>query len=289
MAVTLPKHHILLSGSLIKVSSQCGRRFTILRVPSPDPAFLRLPTEIIDLICEMATVKSRLQLLRTCRRTHAIVARIIYRDVHVAGPSARLFFSTISAPTATSLVYSYHVKSLTFETVHSEDATITFPLLTEALIRLRYVRKLTLSISPSESEFLLCMMMRRDIVRKMESPFAMMPLMSSDNSPFSILTLPALRHIRVEKDIKLLAIAKYRRIHELTILPVLNYDGLASVVDELGNSWTTSSIEALTIRLDKDIDLASVLWALSDVFVGIKRLGLEIPEANAMVRHLFSI
>lgn len=234
----------------------------------------------------MATRENLVALMRTSNRTHVIAARILYRNVDVSGRSARLFFATISTPTPTSLLYAHFVRTLRFGSTVFEDVTLTFPMLCEALLRVRDLRSLVFNITSTPSEFLARLMERRGIIRRTSTPFASLDLSTIKNpssTPFSLHTLPTLHALCVEKDLDLLAIANFRRITDATILPVLSYDGLIKVVKLLDTPQTVGSLRTLIIRLDHHVDLWWTLCLLSETFTQVTTLSVEYRGASAMV------
>lgn len=247
------------------------------------PPILTLPTEILDMTFRLMAPEYLIQLLPICRRIHDIAARLVYRVVRLSSRSARRFFVMISTPTRTSGLYASYVVSLTFESNFMGDVALTFPMMSEALLCLRNIRKLTLRIPSSDFELFMCVMTRRGIIRRRESPVSILPLMETQHPPFSICALPMLQYLRVDRDIRLLAIARYRRIEEVVVMPVLGYDALAVVLENLGSRMTMSSLQAITLRLDRSVDLLHTFWTISDMFKGITKLGIECHHANAMV------
>ena len=243
-----------------------------------------LPNELLHWIVLLVSRGDRLSLLRTCWRTLHITIHIIYNHVVIANDTARLFCGALASGTRTSGIYANQVRSLVFHSKTEADIALIFPMFTDALLRLPNLRTLSLNVSFLLVPPFIRLLTRRGIVWNKESLARTIARSVTNDGPgFCVASLPSLRCLRVERDIRLLSIGIHHMLDEITIMPVLDHHMLADVVDMLEGSCFVSSIKVLTVRFDRNVDLSRALWVLSETFQGIQKLGLEYHRANPIV------
>jgi len=228
-----------------------------------------------------------LAFLGTCRRTHAIGAKILYRSPDVYGQQATLLFTVLASSNKSTITYGALVRRLSYHVTSDRDINMTYPIFCMALFNLPDLISLSLVIDEAYAGYLLHRLRSNDIIRHSSIFFSRLLSLLDKETPPKKPSLQNLQSLSFHGDINLIQLVKYRNLTSVEISRGIGNSGLATVIEALTlNQIPNDTLRSLSIvfAFETTSETIAGLWMLGESLPGLEYITLRAPVVNALVR-----
>ncbi|KAF6742486.1 hypothetical protein DFP72DRAFT_1081880 [Ephemerocybe angulata] len=255
----------------------------------PKPWILFLAFELLDEIAQYIsdTPSDLTSFMLSCRQTAFVAESVRYTTITVEGSPGRKLLSTLLSGSPTANRYLLKISRIWYRGWYDCEIFLLSSLLCEVLHRTSNLRTLWLNIDPAGCAQLTDCMKRLGLMRIAHHPATILRDIHLGADASSPLNLPNLLYLRITGAFQIANIAAHRYLSELEMHQVLNHEEFAKFISTAEDGHLGSSLETLSIKLNRTLDTCLTLPILSHAFPNLRNLALDKSSLVVKARRYF--